>query len=235
MPTCPKCGKNIKPGVKKCPECGTRIIIALGISTSPRIKIAGKSNSKTILKRVLEQLQKKGVETELIDLNELKIFHCGGHYSLGPKECYFPCRRMEEEPSDQMMKVYEEIFRSDIVIFATPIRWGNYCALMQCLIERMNCIENMDSVFGVKMLKDKAAGVVIIGHEDGYQRSAGTLMSTLNFMGFQLPANAICYFVGPSDELTDKDPKRMKESEALENSIKYLVESTYEFALRLKK
>lgn len=235
MPTCPKCGKNIKPGIKKCTECGTRIIIALGISTSPRIKIAGESNSKTILKRVLEQLQKKGAETELIDLNELKIFHCGGHYSLGPKECYFPCRRIEEEPSDQMMKVYEEIFRSDIVIFATPIRWGNYCALMQCLIERMNCIENMDSVFGVKMLKDKAAGVVIIGHEDGYQRSAGTLMSTLNFMGFQLPANAVCYFVGPSDELTDKDPKRMKESEALENSIKYLVESTYEFALRLKK
>ena len=221
MPTCPKCGKNIKPGVKKCPECGTRIIIALGISTSPRIKIAGKSNSKTILKRVLEQLQKKGVGTELIDLSELKI--------------YFPCRRMEEEPSDQMMKVYEEIFRSDIVIFATPIRWGNYCALMQCLIERMNCIENMDSVFGVKMLKDKAAGVVIIGHEDGYQRSAGTLMSTLNFMGFQLPANAICYFVGPSDELTDKDPKRMKESEVLKNSIKDLAESTYKFALGLRK
>lgn len=235
MPICPKCGKNIKPGVKKCPECGTRVIIALGISTSPRIKLAGESNSKTILKRVLEQLQKKGAETELIDLNELRIFHCGGHYSLGPKECYFPCRRMEEEPSDQMMQVYEEIFRSDIVIFATPIRWGNYCALMQCLIERMNCIENMDSVFGVKMLNDKATGVVVIGHEDGYQRAAGTLMSTLNFMGFQLPANATCYFVGPSDELTDQDLKRMKESEALENSIKDLAESTYKFALGLRK
>ena len=209
-------------------------IKALGISTSPRIKLAGESSSKTILKRVLNQLQKKGAETELIDLNELRIFYCGGHYSLGPRECYYPCRRMEEEPSDQMMRVYEEIFRSDIVIFATPIRWGNYCALMQCLIERMNCIENMDSVFGVKMLKDKVAGVVVIGHEDGYQRSAGTLMSTLNFMGFHLPANAICYFVGPSDELTDQDLERMKKSEALENSIKDLVESTYEFALRLK-
>lgn len=209
-------------------------IKALGISTSPRIKLAGESSSKTILKRVLDQLQKKGVETELIDLNELRIFYCGGHYSLGPRECYYPCRRMEEEPSDQMLHVYEAIFRSDIVIFATPIRWGNYCALMQCLIERMNCIENMDSVFGAKMLKDKVAGVVVIGHEDGYQRSAGTLMSTLNFMGFHLPANAVCYFVGPSDELTDQDLERMKKNEALENSIKDLVESAYEFALRLK-
>lgn len=235
MPICPKCGKNIKPGVKICPECGTRVIIVLGISTSPRVKLAGESNSKTILKRVLDQLQKKGAETKLIDLNELRIFYCGGHYSLGPRECYFPCRRMGEEPSDQMLQVYEEIFRSDIVIFATPIRWGNYCALMQCLIERMNCIENMDSVFGVKMLKDKAAGVVVIGHEDGYQRAAGTLMSTLNFMGFQLPANATCYFVGPSDELTDQDLKRMKESEALESSIKDLAESTYKFALGLRK
>lgn len=210
-------------------------IKVLGISTSPRIKAAGESNSKMILKRVLDQLQKKGAKTKLIDLNELRIFHCGGHYSLGPRECYYPCRRMEEEPSDQMLQVYEAIFKSDIVIFATPIRWGNYCALMQCLIERMNCIENMDSVFGVKILKNKVAGIVVIGHEDGYQRSTGTLMSTLSFMGFHLPANAICYFVGSSDELTNQDLKRMKKNEALENSIKDLVESTYELALRFKK
>lgn len=210
-------------------------IKALGISTSPRIKLAGESNSKTILKKVLGQLRRRGAETELIDLKELRIFPCGGHYSLGPKECYYPCRRMEEEPSDQLLRVYETIFRSDIVVFATPIRWGNYSSLMQLLIERMNCIENMDSVFGVKMIKGKVAGLVLIGHEDGYQRSAGTLMSTLSFMGFHLPANSICYFVGPSDELTDLDLKRMKENEALKNLIKELAENTYRMALMSKE
>jgi len=54
-------------------------------------------------------------------------------------------------------------------------------------------------------------------------------------MGFQLAANAICYFVGSSDELTDQDLKRMKESGALESSIKDLAESTYKFALGLRK
>lgn len=210
-------------------------IKALGISTSPRIKLAGESNSKAILKKVLGQLQKIGAETELIDLKELKIFPCGGHYSLGPKECYYPCRRMEEEPSDQLLLVYEAILRSDIVIFATPIRWGNYSSSMQLLIERMNCIENMDSVFGVEMIKDKVAGLVLIGHEDGYQRSAGTLMSTLSFMGFHFPANSTCYFVGPSDELTDQDLKRMRENESLKNSIKELAENTYRLALMFKE
>jgi multimeric flavodoxin WrbA len=210
-------------------------IKALGVSTSPRIKLAGESNSKMVLKKVLGQLQRMGAETQLIDLKELKVFPCGGHYSLGPKECHYPCRRMEEEPSDQLLRVYEAIFRSDIIIFATPIRWGNYSSLMQLLIERMNCVENMDSVFGVKMIKDKVAGLVLIGHEDGYQRSAGTLMSTLSFMGFHLPANSICYFVGLSDELTDRDLKRMKENEALKNSIKELAENTYKMVLMFKR
>ena len=210
-------------------------IRVLGISTSPRVRWAGESNSKKVLRGVLDKFRELGAETKLVDLSELRIFHCGGHYSLGPRECYYPCRRMEEEPSDEMLQVYEALFRFDVAIFGTPIRWGNHCALLQCLIERMNCVENMDSVFGVKMLKDKVAGIVVVGHEDGYQRVAGILMSTLCFMGFNVPANAICYFVGPSDESTDLDTDRMRQNDALDNSMEELVKGTYELAIALKK
>jgi hypothetical protein len=41
--------------------------------------------------------------------------------------------------------------------------------------------------------------------------------------------------VGLSDELTDRDLKRMKENEALKNSIKELAENTYKMVLMFKR
>jgi hypothetical protein len=36
----------------------------------------------------------------------------------------------------------------------------------------MNAIENQHSWFGIRMIKDKVAGMIIIGHVDGIQHVA---------------------------------------------------------------
>jgi len=73
--------------------------------------------------------------------------------------------------------IYKGILEADMVIFAVPIYWGSHAQLMQLIIERLNAVENQNSVFKKVMVKNKICGLMILGHEDGYQHVAGHLMN----------------------------------------------------------
>ena len=138
----------------------------LGISGSARQK-AGISNSERILLQALGMAKEFAAVTNFIRLQDLKLYDCEGHYSQDPDYCTYPCKDSLKYEDDQMQIVYDAIFDTDVLILSTPIRWNNHSALMQKFIERMNCIENSDVLFGKKLITDKVAGLIIIGHVDG--------------------------------------------------------------------
>ena len=69
----------------------------------------------------------------------------------------------------------------------------------------MNSIENQDRWFGNRMIRDKVAGLIIIGHVDGIQHVAGNLLNFFSWLGFHIPEIAIASWVGENDEDTTKD------------------------------
>lgn len=206
---------------------------AVGISTSSRPEYGGKSShSKKILSEVMDQLGSLGAETTTIDAKALNIYECAGYYSRGQTECIFPCKTSIARQDDAMKTIYRALLENDIVIWATPVRWGMYSALFKKIIERMNCIENMQSVFGVDLIKDKVAGFVVIGHEDGAQNTAGLMAITMSNMGWTIPKHCMCYYTGPSDEQTELDDERIAENQVHELAG-LLGRSTYELAVKL--
>ena len=206
---------------------------AVGISTSNRPEYGGKfSHSKMILQEVLDHLQKKGAQTQMIDAKNLQVYDCAGYYSRGQTECIFPCKTSIARKDDQMKDIYRALLESDIVIWATPIRWGMYGALLKKIIERMNCIENMQSVFGVNLIENKVAGFVVIGHEDGAQNTAGLLSMTMSATGWNIPGHCMCYFVGPADEQTELDDERLAKNQVHELA-EQLAENSYNLAAKL--
>ena len=47
------------------------------------------------------------------------------------------------DKADQMIQIYEKIILwADVVLIATPIRWGNSSSLYYKMIQRMNCVQN---------------------------------------------------------------------------------------------
>jgi nitrite reductase/ring-hydroxylating ferredoxin subunit/multimeric flavodoxin WrbA len=124
-------------------------------------------------------------ETVMIKLRELSFKHCEGYYSKDANACIFPCSISEVDKEDQMLEIYDRIILwADIVLIATPIRWGSASSLYYQMIQRMNCVQNQSVTHGNYLIRDKVAGFIITGGQDNVQHVAGELMSFWSQLGF---------------------------------------------------
>lgn len=202
-------------------------IKVLGICTSARGK---QSNTYYLMKTAFDALKGENVEKNIIVASELNLRPCEHHYSINAKMCVHPCLITQTDEKDEMKKIYDGIISSDVVIFSTPIYWNNHSQLMQLIIERLNSLENMNSVHKKPVIKNKIGALMILGHEDGYQHVAGNLMNFLTSLGLILPPQAYGAWVGESDEDTDRDRKRIESDERIKNIFVDLAENAVEFA-----
>jgi len=226
-----KFGINIVP-VPDRETC--RQVRVLGISGSSRQKPA-MSKTERLLERALAQYREYGCSTEFLRLKDMRIHECEGNYSENPGYCTYPCQSSLKYADDEMQKVYDAVLASDIVILATPIRWNNHTALVQKFVERMNAIENQYSWFGNRLIRDKVAGLVIVGHVDGIQHVAGNLMNFFSWLGFHLPEVAVASWVGENDEDTTKDWAQIEQNKYTQEDLRNMVITALRLACALKR
>ena len=162
----------------------------LGISTTnANDKIAPRqSTSEDALNFALEYAKKDlNAETVLIKLRELEFNHCEGYYSKNANACIFPCSISERDSEDQMIQIYEKVILwADVILIATPIRWGSASSLYYKMIQRMNCVQNQMITHNRYLIRDKVAAFIITGGQDNVQHVAGELMSFWSQLGFVL-------------------------------------------------
>jgi nitrite reductase/ring-hydroxylating ferredoxin subunit/multimeric flavodoxin WrbA len=163
-------------------------INVLGISTTnANDKIAPRiSTSERALFHALDYAKGKlGTNTQMIKLRDLYFKHCEGYYSKNANACIFPCSISEMDKEDQMTEVYEKIIIwADVVVIATPIRWGNASSLYYQMIQRMNCVQNQMITKQIFLVRDKVAAFIITGGQDNVQHVAGELMAFWSQLGF---------------------------------------------------
>src|SRR5207342_2614507 len=88
-----------------------------------------------------------GCDTRLIRIRELAFRACEGFYSKSARACTWPCSITQMDDSDQMDRVYEGVVHwADVILVATPIRWGGASSLYFKMIERMNCVQNQVTI-----------------------------------------------------------------------------------------
>jgi hypothetical protein len=81
--------------------------------------------------RVLEtELAERGYHSETIDCTRVRIIPCTGCSSCGLKT---PGRCVV---NDDMQGVLRKIVASDVLVLATPVRFGTYCAQLKKVIDR---------------------------------------------------------------------------------------------------
>ena len=98
----------------------------LGISTTNMdIAYPRYSTSDALLVVAMEQAGQLNAETQTIRLADLSFRACEGYYSKSAHACTWPCSITQMDPADQMARVYEAFVHwADVVLVATPIRWG---------------------------------------------------------------------------------------------------------------
>lgn len=202
-------------------------IKVLGVCTSIRGK---ESSTYYLMKMAFDALQDKDVVKEIIVASELNLKPCQHHYSINAKMCVHPCLITQMDKKDEMVKIYDGILHADVVIFSTPIHWGNQSQLMQLIVERLNSLENANSVHDQIVVKNKIGGLMILGHEDGYQHVVGNLMNFLTAMGLIFPPQAYAAWVGESNEDTKSDRKRIESEKTIRELFIDLVDNAVNFA-----
>ncbi|MEE9235937.1 MAG: NAD(P)H-dependent oxidoreductase [Candidatus Acidoferrales bacterium] len=141
---------------------------------------------------------------------------------------------LRESPDDEWPAITEKIKEADIVLFATPIWWGNRSSLMQRLIERMDAFDEQYIAGGRSALYNKVAGIVITGSEDGALSALGTIMMVLTWLGFTLPPECAAYWVGEVGEPPGEDREKRLKNQATQHMAKNMARNLLFYSQLLK-
>ena len=92
------------------------------------------------------------------------------------------------DDKDEMDRVYEALVHwADVVIVATPIRWGAASSLYFRMAERLNCVQNQVTIRNRVLIRNKVAGFIIVGGQDNIQAVAGQMLGFFAELGFIFP------------------------------------------------
>jgi multimeric flavodoxin WrbA len=136
------------------------------------LKKEGLSNTQVLSEFLAEHFQKQQVETEIVQLVQHNILP-GTYDSMGE--------------GDEWPSILSKVLAADIVIFATPIWWGNHSSEMQKVIERLDAVHDEIMEGKTSRLDGKVGGIVVTGDSDGAQHVIAGLANFFNAIGLILP------------------------------------------------
>lgn len=149
------------------------------------------SNTEALARVVMDQLEKDGVETDIVRLVDLNIK---------------PGVKSDQGPGDEWPGVREKILAAEILIIATPTWMGQMSSVAKRALERMDAFLSETDDEGRPAVMGKVAGMVITGNEDGAHHIVGTVGQALVDVGFTVPAQPWTYWhlgPGPGPDYTD--------------------------------
>ncbi|NUO17600.1 MAG: NAD(P)H-dependent oxidoreductase [Planctomycetaceae bacterium] len=208
----------------------------VGISTTAMTrKFPRYSTSEALLEYALQSAATSGCETKLIRLNDLKFKNCEGFYSKDARACTWPCSITQMDEKDELAQVYEAFVHwADVILIATPIRWGSASSLYYKMVERMNCVQNQVTIADSVLLKNKVASFIIIGGQDNVQGVAGQMLGFFSEIGCVFPQFPfIAHSRGWSAEDMDANVREVQRSEELRHGAAELARRSVAMAKAL--
>jgi multimeric flavodoxin WrbA len=130
------------------------------------------------------------------------------------------------DPTDQLDRVYEAFVQwGDVFIIATPIRWGQASSLYYKMVERMNCIQNQETIANRILLRNKVVGFIVTGGQDNVQGVVGQMMTFFGELGCQFPQFPfIAHSRGWSAEDMERNQDVVRQSRELHEGARGLVD-----------
>ncbi|MBM3162585.1 MAG: Rieske 2Fe-2S domain-containing protein [Chlorobi bacterium] len=210
----------------------------LGISaTNMNRSLPRPSTSETALQAALDfAASEYGAGTRMTRLRDLQFRHCEGYYSRHEEACTWPCSITEMDPEDGMTGVYRDlVLWADVVLLATPIRWGNASSLYYKMAERLNTVQNQITLHDRVLIRNKVVSFIITGGQDNVQGVAGQLNAFFADLGFVFPPfNYMGWSRGWIAEDMQHNVERFMKSRYVKRSVKELVANAVQLLRQLK-
>lgn len=157
------------------------------------------SHTRVLCDLLAQKLGENGVESEVVNLVEHHI-PPGLKTDMG----------VVDGKQDEWPAIVQKMFAADIIIFATPIWWGNMSSLMQRVIERLDELNDQIAATGKSEFLNKAGGMVITGAEDGAQHVIGNISNFMSWNGFTLPPASSLSYLGDFGKTPEEAMQKLK-------------------------
>jgi multimeric flavodoxin WrbA len=161
----------------------TALVLCCTLTPSP-----DRSSSHLLGQQVLDALKEHDVTGEIVRVVDHDV-RPGVEVDMGN--------------GDEWPALRQKMLDADILVIATPIWVGHPSSLTQRVIERLDAELSEKDEQGRLLTYGKAAGLAVVGNEDGAHHVSAEVFQGLNDVGFTLPAAAVTYWVGEAMQGTD--------------------------------
>ena len=162
---------------------------AIALNCSLKSRSGEPSSTDAMIDLVIGELAKHGVES----LGTIRVV----------EQYVKPGVSSDEGEGDAWPAMRAQILEADILVFGTPIWLGQMSSVAKRVLERMDAFLDETDDQGRMPSFGKLAVAAIVGNEDGAHRISADLYQALNDIGWTIPANAVCYWVGEAMGGTD--------------------------------
>lgn len=97
---------------------------------------------------------------------------------------------------DDWPNIWKMVLAADILVIGTPLWLGEESSVCRVLIERLYGMSGQLNDKGQSVFYGKAAGCVVTGNEDGIKHAAMTIGYAMSHLGYTIPPQADCGWIG---------------------------------------
>ena len=97
---------------------------------------------------------------------------------------------------DDWPKLWKKVLGAEILVIGTPIWLGEESSVCRVLIERLYAMSGELNDKGQSIFYGKVGGTVVTGNEDGIKHVAMTTGFALSHLGYTIPPQADCGWIG---------------------------------------
>ncbi|GGL73088.1 flavodoxin family protein [Wenxinia marina] len=148
-------------------------------------KDPAKSHTRLLLGASADILRRNGVEVEHLHLLSHQVAP-----GINPDMTEHGWDR------DDWPALWKKVLAADILVVGTPIWLGEESSVCRLLIDRLYAMSGELNHLGQSVFYGKVAGSVVTGNEDGIKHVAMSLGFALNHLGYTIPPQADCGWIG---------------------------------------
>nr|WP_297428098.1 flavodoxin family protein [uncultured Actinotalea sp.] len=99
-------------------------------------------------------------------------------------------------PDDAWPDLTPRVLDADILVLGTPLWLGEKSSVATRVIERLYALSGETNDRGQYLFYGKVGGLVVTGNEDGYKHAGMNVLYSLQHIGYTIPPQADCGWVG---------------------------------------
>lgn len=145
-----------------------------------------KSHTRGLIDVSMNIMKKEGVAVDLIRLVD--------HPNIA--DGIYPDMTEHGWEKDSWPSIFKRIIEADILVIGTPIWLGEKSSIAQKLIERLYSMSGKTNEKGQYLYYGRVGGCIITGNEDGVKHCAMGLLYSLQHIGYSIPPQADCGWLG---------------------------------------